>query len=107
MWSKDEFIEFLRNDCKEDQWSKKIVPAMKLAIKCSLLCSQELVESRKQAFELYGADFILTEDLQPWLLEINSSPTMAKNTRVTKVMVDNVLEDTLKGKILITNLNKK
>ncbi|CAD5117297.1 DgyrCDS6084 [Dimorphilus gyrociliatus] len=96
MWSKDEFIDYLRSESKEDQWKKKIVPAMKLAIKCSLLCSQELVESRKQAFELYGADFILTEDLQPWLLEINSSPTMAKNTRVTKIMVDNVLEDTLK-----------
>lgn len=40
---------------------------------------------------------MLTEDLQPWLIEINSSPSMARNTRATMQLVDNVLEDTLKG----------
>ena len=40
---------------------------------------------------------MLTEDLQPWLIEINSSPSMARNTHATMQLVDNVLEDTLKG----------
>ena len=40
---------------------------------------------------------MLSEDLEPWLIEINSSPSMARTTRVTAELVDCVLEDTVKG----------
>ena len=52
------------------------------------------------SFELFGADFMLTEDMQPWLIEINSSPSMAKTTRATALLVDGVLEDTVKGEFI-------
>ena len=52
----------------------------------------------QSAFELYGADFMLGEDLSPWLIEINSSPSMCRNTRATVKLVDMVMEDTIKGK---------
>jgi tubulin monoglycylase TTLL3/8 len=48
-------------------------------------------------FELYGADFMLTEDLYPWLIEINSSPCMAPSTKITAEMCRAVLEDVVKG----------
>ena len=51
----------------------------------------------QNAYELYGADFMLTEDLRPWLLEINSSPSMARSTHATQLLVDKVLEDLVKG----------
>ncbi|ROT73590.1 hypothetical protein C7M84_007984 [Penaeus vannamei] len=42
---------------------------------------------------MLGADFKLTEDLRPWLIEINSSPCMASTTSVTKRMCAQCLQD--------------
>ena len=46
-WTSDEFQEFLQDRGYGNIWMEKVVPGMKKAILCSLLCTQELVESRK------------------------------------------------------------
>lgn len=50
---------------------------------------------------------MLGEDLKPWLIEINCSPTMARCTAVTTEMCDNVLEDTCKGRINKSNKSQR
>ncbi|UJR37974.1 hypothetical protein I4U23_030656 [Adineta vaga] len=97
MWTNAEFIDkYLRPNNLIDRWEKLIYPAMKNAIVCSMLVAQDTIDPRKNSFELFGADFMLGEDLKPWLIEINCSPTMARSTAVTTDMCDGVLEDTCK-----------
>uniref|UniRef100_A0A8C4KD05 Tubulin tyrosine ligase like 8 n=1 Tax=Dromaius novaehollandiae TaxID=8790 RepID=A0A8C4KD05_DRONO len=80
MWSSTKFQEYLEK--------KAIIYTMKMA--------QESVEPRKNSFELYGADFILGQDFKPWLIEINTSPTMFPSTPVTAELCSQVQEDTIK-----------
>ncbi|XP_064632572.1 tubulin monoglycylase TTLL3-like [Lineus longissimus] len=77
-------------------WADKIYPGMKKAVISSLLSVQDVVKDRKASFELYGADFMLTKDQNPWLIEINSSPDLSFSTPITKRMCRNVIEDTIK-----------
>jgi hypothetical protein len=97
MWSNDEFIEkFLSRNSQADAWETIIYPGMKNAIISSMLSTQDIIEQRKNTFELYGADFMIGDDLKPWLIEINCSPTMARSTEITTYLCDNVLEDICK-----------
>ena len=48
------------------------------------------------AFELYGADFLLSYDLKPWLIEINSSPALGATTAVTTRLCAAMLEDVVR-----------
>ena len=81
MWSIDEFKSYLGSISQPDSWSQKIYPTMKQIIKSSLLSISTL--GRKASFELFGYDFLLDEHLNPWLLEVNSSPAMDYSTVIT------------------------
>ena len=48
----------------------------------------------KHCFELYGFDILLDDQLRPWLIEINASPSMTANTPTDYEGKINLLEDT-------------
>ncbi|KAM6927195.1 tubulin monoglycylase TTLL3-like [Xenentodon cancila] len=96
MWSCSQFCSFLQRQGREEEWASVVVPGMQQAVVHVLQTAQDLVTPRKASFELYGADFMLDSDLRPWLLEINSSPTMACSTAVTARLCPAVQVDTLR-----------
>ncbi|CAG0910477.1 unnamed protein product, partial [Cyprideis torosa] len=62
----------------------------------TMLSSQEHCEPRPNSFELYGADFMLTEDCKPWLIEINNGPDLSHSTSVTARLVPQMFDDLVK-----------
>ena len=70
-----------------DVFLDRLKPKMKQIVIWSLECVQDMVENSKNAMELYGYDFMVDDNLNPWLIEINSSPAMDYST------VLNIIQD--------------
>eukprot|EP01035_Chromulina_nebulosa_P017840 gene17840-23452_t len=61
----------------------------------SLLAVQPVMIHDRHCFELYGYDIIIDQDLKPWLLEVNASPSLTANTREDYLMKTEMLHGML------------
>lgn len=59
------------------------------------MCAAEMIEHRKNSWELYGFDFMVDDEYNAWLIEINSSPACDYSTPVTEVYVQKALVELL------------
>ncbi|CRK98567.1 CLUMA_CG011914, isoform A [Clunio marinus] len=100
MWDCHTFQAYLRQLGKFELWGERIYPGMQRAIIGTMLACQDNMDRRPNTFELYGADFMITEDFYPWLIEINASPDLAPSTSVTARLCPQAVEDTIKGNLL-------
>ncbi|XP_074182726.1 protein monoglycylase TTLL8 isoform X2 [Rhinolophus sinicus] len=93
MWTSSRFQEYLQQRGQGSMWGSVIYPSMKRVVADTMQVAQGCMEPRRNSFELYGADFVLGRDFRPWLIEINSSPTMHPSTPVTAQLCPQVQED--------------
>ncbi|XP_067384030.1 probable tubulin polyglutamylase TTLL9 [Channa argus] len=61
----------------------------------SLQSVQKVIINDKHCFELYGYDILLDQNLKPWLIEVNASPSHTASSQEDYEMKCRLLEDTL------------
>ncbi|XP_071763512.1 putative tubulin polyglutamylase TTLL9 [Centroberyx gerrardi] len=61
----------------------------------SLQSVQKVIINDKHCFELYGYDILLDQNLKPWLIEVNASPSLTASSQEDYEMKCRLLEDTL------------
>ena len=52
--------------------------------------------NRKHCFELFGYDFILDEDFNMFLIEVNTNPCIEESSNLLKILIPRMLEDMLR-----------
>jgi len=61
----------------------------------SLYAVQDAIPSHPCCFELFGYDLLIDEDLKPWLIEVNASPSLARENQLDVHVKDALVADTI------------
>lgn len=61
----------------------------------SLLCVEDEITPQCNSFEVYGYDVLIDADLRPWLIEVNASPAMARDTPLDCRVKEAMIRDTV------------
>ncbi|XP_034943195.1 tubulin glycylase 3A-like isoform X2 [Chelonus insularis] len=97
-WNCARLNEYLKTQGYEGEpFYDLIYPKMSEAIVLLMLAAQDYLDRRARSFELYGADFMVLEDLTVWLIEINTNPRMnPPSSKITQRLYSSVLESLIK-----------
>jgi tubulin monoglycylase TTLL3/8 len=90
MWDVETFADYLEETFGEDKWEEGgLKKAMQNVIKYTIQSVQDMLDENNRkatCTELYGFDLMVDSDCKPWLLEVNSSPTMEFSTPITEYL---------------------
>lgn len=75
-----------------------MVTTIKSLIVRSSLATRKIIDpmKRKSCFELFGYDFIIDEDFNIWLIEVNTNPCIEESSSILKVYLPRMIDDMLK-----------
>lgn len=93
MWSLNNFRDWARDQSQGDIWYNKIFPQLKEILAIATVSAAHNSSQRPNTFEFFGADFMLDENYNTFLLEVNRSPDPAQNTAHQREMFEELARD--------------
>jgi tubulin monoglycylase TTLL3/8 len=92
MMSEDGFKVWLKSINKENEF-QGIKERLHELVILTQLAGKKNVSNRKGSFCVFGYDFMIDEDMNVWLIEVNTSPSMDLSTKVTQRLVPEFQRD--------------
>lgn len=93
-WSLQQLRHYLTAKHGTETVDKSFSEMDNIFIKC-LQSVQKVIINDKHCFEMYGFDILLDENLKPWLIEINASPSLTASSREDYELKYGLLTDLL------------
>lgn len=96
----DQVREYMLANNPEAAPSAEVFDA-KVTRRCNEICRltfeavKDRLERKFGCFELFGLDFLLDEDLNPQLIEVNTNPALFTDTTAQKDLLPKLVEDTV------------
>ena len=83
---------------KKVNFKKDILPKIKEIIKFTFESVKDKINplGRKYTFEIFGFDFMLDCNFEPFLIEVNSNPGLEESSPLIKMLVPRMLDDALR-----------
>lgn len=91
-WSIKNLKFFLEQTRGKDQ-TDKCFDGIRNIVFISLKAVQSVIINDKHCFEVYGYDVLIDDQLKPWLIEVNASPSLSTTTEMDRVLKMGVLND--------------
>ncbi|XP_030845156.1 probable tubulin polyglutamylase TTLL1 [Strongylocentrotus purpuratus] len=73
----------------------KLFDEMNWQVVHSLRAVSTVMANDRHCFECYGYDTIIDDNLKPWLIEVNASPSLTSTTANDRIMKYNLVNDTI------------
>ena len=93
-WSFKNLVLWLEGTRGHEATSQMVDDIENLIIN-SLKSVQNVMINDKHCFELYGYDVVIEEDLKPWLIEVNASPSLTATTHTDRLLKGALISDVL------------
>ena len=93
-----EFQKYLDSCNIKCDFVKDVVPKMKQMVQDSMRAvSRKIDPSRKNnTFEIFGYDFMIDEDLNAWMIEVNTNPCFELSSPYLARLIPSMIENALK-----------
>jgi len=77
---------------------KDVVPKMKDMVRDSMRAVSRKVDPERKAYscEIYGYDFMIDEDMIPWMIEVNTNPCFELSSPYLARLIPAMIENALK-----------
>ena len=95
----DDLQYSIDSNCKEKvDFKKEIFPKIQNIIKfCFLSVKSKINEMNRQyTFEIFGFDFMIDCNFEPFLIEINTNPGLEESSPLIKMLIPRMLDDALR-----------